>query len=134
MENGVWQPARRYEDKLLDSIQFKCRLSTVTRDGLILGVITLHDMATFHKMVFVHYDPATKEWKGPIIEAPFNKPGIDGACPMFIADGDKMIWSAAYDRGPGLIADAVGNGSVCDLFWLKTSDVVAYYKAKAGLK
>jgi hypothetical protein len=23
-------------------------------------------------MVFVHYDPATREWKGPIVEAPFK--------------------------------------------------------------
>jgi hypothetical protein len=84
-------------------------------------------------MVFVHYDPATKEWKGPIVDAPFNQPNIDGSCPMFTVDGDKMIWSAGYDRGPGPVADAEGNGSVYDLFWLKTSDVVAYYKAKAGL-
>jgi hypothetical protein len=133
MENGVWRPARRYESKLLDSIKFNCRLTTVARDGLILGVVTLHDLATFHRMVFVHYDPSSREWKGPVVEAPFNQPGVDGACPMFTADGDKMIWSAGYDRGPGPIADAYGNGSVYDLFWLKTSDVVAYYKAKAGL-
>ena len=57
----------------------------------------------------------------------------DGSCPMFTVDGDKMIWSAGYDRGPGPVADADGNGSVYDLFWLKTSDIVAYYKAKAGL-
>ena len=88
---------------------------------------------TARLMVFVHYDPATKEWKGPIVDAPFNQPNIDGSCPMFTVDGDKMIWSAGYDRGPGPVADADGNGSVYDLFWLKTSDVVAYYKAKAGL-
>jgi hypothetical protein len=133
LENGVWQPARRYESTLLDSIKANCRLSTVTRDGLILGVITLHDLETFHRMVFVHYDASSGEWKGPVVEAPFNQPGVDGACPMFTADGEKMIWSAGYDRGPGPIATAYGTGGVYDLFWLKTSDVVAWYKAKAGL-
>ena len=133
MENGAWRPARRYESKLLDSIKFNCRLTTVARDGLILGVITVHDLATFHRMVFVHYDPSSKEWKGPVIDAPFNRPGVDGACPMFTADGDKMIWSAGYDRGPGAISTAYGTGGVYDLFWLKTSDVIAYYKAKARL-
>ena len=133
MENGAWRPARRYESTLLDSIKFNCRLTTVARDGLILGVVTVHDLATFHRMVFVHYDPSSKEWKGPVVDAPFNQPGVDGACPMFTADGDKMIWSAGYDRGPGPISDAFGSGSVYDLFWLKTSDIVAYYKAKAGL-
>jgi len=134
MENGAWQPARRYESTLLDSIKLNCRLTTVARDGLILGVITVHDLATFHRMVFVHYDPSSKEWKGPVVDAPFNQPGVDGACPMFTADGDKMIWSAGYDRGPGPISTAYGTGGVYDLFWLKTSDVVAYYKAKAGLR
>ena len=133
MENGAWQPARRYESTLLDSIKLNCRLTTVARDGLILGVITVHDLAAFHRMVFVHYDPSSKEWKGPVVDAPFNQPGVDGACPMFTADGDKMIWSAGYDRGPGPISTAYGTGGVYDLFWLKTSDVVAYYKAKAGL-
>ena len=131
MENGAWQPSRRYESTLLDSIGPKCRLSTVARDGLILGVVSVHELGKFHRMVFVHYDPATKDWKGPIVDAPFNQPNIDGACPMFTVDGDKMIWSAGYDRGPGPVSDAHG-GSVYDLFWLKTSDVVAYYKAKAG--
>ena len=79
------------------------------------------------------YDAATKEWKGPIVEAPFNQAGVDGACPMFTAAGDKMIWSAGYDRGPGPVSTAGGTGSTYDLFWLPTSDVVAYYKAKAGL-
>jgi len=133
MENGAWQPARRYESTLLDSIKLNCRLTTVARDGLILGVITVHDLATFHRMVFVHYDPSSKEWKGPVVDAPFNQPGVDGACPMFTADGDKMIWSAGYDRGPGAISTAYGTGGVYDLFWLKTSDVIAYYKAKARL-
>ena len=133
MENGVWQTAQRYESKLLDSIGFKCRLNGVARDGLVLGVVSVHDFGKFHKMVFVHYDPATKEWKGPIIEAPFNQPNVDGACPMFTAGGDKMIWSAGYDRGPGPVSTAGGTGSTYDLFWLRTSDVVAYYRAKAGL-
>lgn len=133
MEKGVWQPAKRYESKLLDSIGFKCRLNAVARDGLILGIVSVHDFGKFHKMVFVHYDPASREWKGPIVEAPFNQPNVDGACPMFTASGDKMIWSAGYDRGPGPVSTAGGTGSTYDLFWLKTSDVVAYYKAKAGL-
>jgi hypothetical protein len=133
MVNGAWQPSQRYESKLLDSIGFKCRLNAVARDGLVLGVVSVHDFGKFHKMVFVQYDPASKEWKGPIVEAPFNQPNIDGACPMFTAGGDKMIWSAGYDRGPGPVSTAGGTGSTYDLFWLKTSDVVAYYKAKAGL-
>ena len=133
MENGLWQPARRYESKLLDSIGLKCRLNAVARDGLILGVVSVHDFGKFHKMLFVHYDPASKEWKGPIVDAPFNQANIDGACPMFTARGDKMIWSAGYDRGPGPVSGTGGTGSTYDLFWLSTSDIVAYYKTKAGL-
>jgi hypothetical protein len=83
-------------------------------------------------MVFVHYDTATKQWKGPIVEAPFNNTAIDGACPMFTASGDRMIWSAGYDRGPGPVSTAGGTGGTYDLYWLNTSDIVAYYKAKAG--
>lgn len=133
MEKGVWQPAKRYESKLLDSINPKCRLNVVTRDNLVLGVVSVHDFGKYHTMVFVHYDPATKEWKGPIVEAPFNNPNIDGACPMFTAGGDRMIWSTGLDRGPGPVSTSGGTGSTYDLFWLKTSDIVAYYKAKAGL-
>jgi len=133
MENGAWQPSRRYESKVLDSIGFRCRLSTAVRDGLILGVVSVHDLGKFHRMVFVHYDPSSKEWKGPIVDAPFNQSSVDGACPMFTADGDKMIWSAGYDRGPGPVSAAGGTGGVYDLFFIKTSDVVAYYKAKARL-
>jgi len=133
MENGAWQPSRRYESKLLDSIGLKCRLNAVASDGLVLGVVSVHDFGKFHTMAFVHYDPASREWKGPIVEAPFNQPNVDGACPMFTASGDKMIWSAGYDRGPGQVSTAGGTGSIYDLFWLKTSDVVAYYRAKAGL-
>jgi len=133
MENGVWQPSRRYESKLLDSIGLKCRLTATARDGLVLGVVSAHDFGKFHTMVFVRYDPVAKEWKGPIVEAPFNRPNVDGACPMFTAGGDKMIWSAGYDRGPGQVSTAGGTGSTYDLYWLKTSDIVAYYKAKAGL-
>jgi hypothetical protein len=133
MEKGVWQPAQRYESKLLDSIGFKCRLTGVSRDGLVLGVVSVHDFGKFHTMLFVHYDPTSKQWKGPIVEAPFNNPAIDGACPMFTAGGDKMIWSAGYDRGPGPVSTAGGTGSTYDLYWLNTSDIVAYYKAKAGL-
>ena len=133
MENGVWQPSKRYESKLLDSIGLKCRLNAVARDGLVLGVVSVHDFGKFHTMVFVHYDPATREWKGPIVQAPFNQANVDGACPMFTAGGDKMIWSAGYDRGPGPVSTAGGTGSTYDLFGLKTSDIVAYYKAKAGL-
>jgi WD40-like Beta Propeller Repeat len=133
LEKGAWQPAKRYESKLLDSIGLKCRLNGVARDGLVLGVVSVHDFGKFHTMLFVHYDPASKQWKGPIVEAPFNNPAIDGACPMFTAGGDKMIWSAGYDRGPGPVSTAGGTGSTYDLYWLNTSDVVTYYKAKAGL-
>jgi WD40-like Beta Propeller Repeat len=133
MENGVWQPARRYESKLLDSIGLKCRFNVVARDNLVLGVVSVHDFGKFHNMMFVHYDPASREWKGPIVEAPFNNPSIDGACPMFTAGGDRMIWSTGLDRGPGPVSTAGGTGSTYDLFWLKTSDIVAYYKARAGL-
>jgi hypothetical protein len=70
MVNGVWQPAKRYESKLLDSIGLKCRLNVVTRDGLILGVVSVHDFGKSHTMLFVHYDAASKEWMGPIVEAP----------------------------------------------------------------
>ena len=133
MENGAWQPSRPYESKLLESIGYKCRLNAVARDGLVLGVVSVHDFGKFHRMVFVQYDPATKEWRGPIVDAPFNQPNVDGACPMFTASGDRMIWSAGYDRGPGQVSTAGGTGSTYDLFWLKTSDVVAYYKAKAGI-
>jgi hypothetical protein len=133
LENGVWQPARRYESKLLDSIGLKCRLNAVTRDNFVLGVVSVHDFGKFHTMLFVHYDPASKEWKGPIVEAPFNNPAIDGACPMFTAGGDKMLWSAGYDRGPAPVSSAGGTGSTYDLYWLSTSDIVAFYKAKAGI-
>ena len=133
MDYGAWQPARRYESKLLDSIGFKCRLNAVSRDGLVLGVVSIHDFGKFHRMLLVHYDAASKEWKGPIVDVPFNQPNVDGACPMFTAAGDKMIWSAGYDRGPGPVSTSGGTGSIYDLYWLKTSDVVAYYKSKAGL-
>ena len=131
---GEWQPAKRVESKLLDSIGFKCRLNSVTKDGLVLGVVSVHDFGKFHTMVFVHYDPSTKQWKGPIVEAPFNNPNIDGACPMFTADGDKMIWSSGLDRGPGPVSTSGGTGSHYDLFWLKTSDIVAYYRDKSGIR
>ena len=45
----------------------------------------------------------------------------------------RMIWSAGYDRGPGPVSTAGGTGGTYDLYWLNTSDIVAYYKAKAGL-
>ncbi len=131
--NGAWQPAQRYESRLLDSIGLKCRFNAVSWDGLVLGVVSVHDFGKFHTMLFVHYDPATREWKGPIVEAPFNQSSVDGACPTFTAGGDKMIWSAGYHRGPGPVSTAGGTGSTYDLFWLRTSDIVAYYKAKAGL-
>ena len=133
MERGIWQPAQRYDSKLLDSIQFKCRMNAVSRDGLVLGVVSVHDFGKFHTMLFVHYDMTTNQWKGPLVEAPFNNPLIDGACPMFTHGGDKMIWSAGYDRGPAPVSTSGGTGSTYDLFWLNTSDIVAYYKAKAGL-
>src|SRR5206468_1531282 len=133
-ERGEWQPAKRVESKLLDSIGFKCRLNSVTKDGLVLGVVSVHDFGKFHTMVFVHYDPATKQWKGPIVEAPFNDTNINGACPMFTADGDRMIWSSGLDRGPGPVSTSGGTGSHYDLFWLKTSDIAAYYRDKSGIR
>lgn len=132
-ENGVWQPAQRYESRLLDSIALKCRFNVVTRDGLTLGVVSVHDFGKFHTMLFVHYDPASKEWKGPIVEAPFNDWNIDGACPHFQANGERMIWSAGYDHGPGLISGSKAGAGLYDMFWLPTSEVVAYYKARASL-
>jgi hypothetical protein len=45
-----------------------------------------------------------------------------------------MIWSAGYDRGPDLISGgSSGGGGVFDLFWLPTSEVIAFYKARAGI-
>src|SRR5207247_6786297 len=85
MEKGVWQPTKRYESKLLDSISQKCRFNVVSRDGLVLGVVSVHDFGKFHTMLFVHYDPTSKQWKRPIVEAPFNNRDIDGAHPMLPA-------------------------------------------------
>jgi hypothetical protein len=133
-ERGIWQPPRRVPSKVLDSIGFKCRVNAVAKDGLVLGVVSVHDFGKFHRMVFVHYDPATGQWRGPVVDAPFNAPNVDGACPMFTADGDRMIWSSGQHRGPGAISSADGTGGVYDLFWLKTSDIVAYYRARAGLR
>src|SRR5207302_4950803 len=132
MENGVWQASRRYESKLLDSVGFKCRLNAVARDGLVLGVVSVHDFGKFHKMVFVHYDPASKEWRGPLVEAPFNQPNVDGACPMFTAGGDKMIWSAGYDRGPGLVSTAGGPRSTYGPLLLETRPRRAHQQAQGG--
>jgi hypothetical protein len=135
LERGIWQPAKRIESKLVDSIGFKCRLVSVARDGIVLGVVSVHDFGKFHKMLFVHYDLSAKQWKGPVVEAPFNLANVDGACPMFQPGGDIILWSSGQDRGPGAISTADGTGgSVYDLFWLKTGDMIAYYKAKAGLK
>ena len=132
--DGIWQPAQRYEDRLLDSIALKCRFSMVTRDDFTLGVVSVHDFGKFHTMLFVHYDPKSKEWKGPIVEAPFNDWNIDGACPNFQANGERMIWSAGYDHGPNLISGgSSGGGGVFDLFWLPTSEIIAFYKARAGI-
>jgi len=45
-----------------------------------------------------------------------------------------MIWSAGYDRGPDLVSGGSdGAGGVYDMFWLPTSEVTAYYRAKGGL-
>ena len=132
--DGVWQPAQRYADRLLDSIALKCRFSVVTRDDFTLGVVSVHDFGKFHTLLFVHYDPKSKEWKGPIVEAPFNDWNIDGACPNFQANGERMIWSAGYDHGPDIISGGTNDtGGVYDLFWLPTSEIVAYYKARAGI-
>jgi WD40-like Beta Propeller Repeat len=132
--DGAWQPAKRYADRLLDSIANKCRINVVTKDDLTLGVISVHDFGKFHTLLLVHYDPKSKEWKGPIIEPPFNDWNIDGACPNFQANGERIIWSAGYDRGPGVISGNNGDeGGVFDFFWLPTSELIAYYKARAGV-
>ncbi len=132
--DGEWLPLERYADQLLDSIALKCRFNLVTRDDFTLGVVSVHDFGKFHTLLFVHYDPAEKKWKGPIVEAPFNDWNIDGACPSFDAGGNVMIWSAGYDRGPDLITGGEsGGGGVYDLFWLPTDEVIAYYKAAAGI-
>ncbi|BCP52264.1 hypothetical protein K32_08810 [Kaistia sp. 32K] len=132
--DGAWQPAKRYESRLLDSIALKCRLNVVTQDDFTLGVVSVHDFGKFHTLLFVHYDPTTQEWKGPVVEAPFNDWNIDGACPNFQHNGERMIWSAGYDRGPDLISGrSDGAAGVYDLFWLPTSEIIAFYKANAGL-
>src|ERR1700747_2369059 len=51
--DGVWQPAQRYADRLLDSIAVKCRFSLVTRDDLTLGIVSVHDFGKFHALLFV---------------------------------------------------------------------------------
>ena len=132
--DGVWQPAQRYADRLLDSIANKCRFNVVTHDDLTLGVVSVHDFGKFHTLLFVQYDPKSKEWKGPIVEAPFNDWNIDGACPHFQANGERMIWAAGYDRGPDLISGSANHtGGLYDLYWLPTSELAAYYKARAGV-
>lgn len=139
-----WQTPTRLESALLDSIDNKCRLTTVTKYGMVLGVLTLHKFGqdhgqdipgTYHKQLFIRYDRKTRQWVGPVVEAPYNVEGVDGACPLFSPDGTKMIWSAGYDRGPGPISQASGQGgSVYDLFSLSTKDIVNYYRAEAGLR
>jgi hypothetical protein len=58
----------------------------------------------------------------------------DGACPNFQANGEMMIWSAGYDHGPDLISGGSDDaGGLYDLFWLPTSELTAYYKARAGI-
>jgi hypothetical protein len=132
--NSAWQPAERYADRLLDSIANKCRFNVVTKDDFTLGVVSVHDFGKFHTLLFVHYDPKSQQWKGPIVEAPFNDWSIDGACPHFQAGGDRMLWAAGYDRGPDIISGSAGGaGGLYDLFWLPTSEVIAYYKARAGV-
>jgi hypothetical protein len=52
----------------------------------------------------------------------------------FQANGERMIWSAGYDHRPDLISGgSSGAAGLYDLFWLPTSEVVAYYKARASL-
>ncbi len=139
-----WTTPKRLVSEVLDSIDNKCRLTTVTKNGMVFGVLTRHkfgedheqDIAgTYHKQVFIQFDRQAKKWVGPAIEAPYNVDGVDGACTLFSPDGTKMIWSAGYDHGPGPISQASGQGgSVYDLFWLKTTDLIAYYKAQAGVQ
>lgn len=130
--DGVWQKAKRYSDKLLDSLALKCRFNLVTQNGFTLGIATVHDFGKYHSMLFVHYDPATGEWKGPVVTPPFHNWNIDGACPNFLANDKVMIWSAGYDRGPDIISSTT-TGGVYDLYWLPTHEVIAFYKAQAGL-
>lgn len=131
---GVWQPAELVESEFLDSIPYLCRINSVLQDGMVLGVFSIHNFGQYHKLAFAQYDLSTGEWTGPFIEAPFNMEGVDGACPMFSPDGNRMIWSAGYDYGPGEISQASGHGgSVYDLFWLNTQDIVDFYREQAGL-
>jgi hypothetical protein len=132
--DGEWLPLERYEDQLLDSIALKCRFNLVTKDDFTLGIVSVHDFGKFHTLLFVQYDPATKKWKGPVVEAPFNDWNIDGACPNFDAAGNLIVWSGGYDRGPDIITGGgSGAGGVYDLYWLPTTDLIAFYKASAGL-
>jgi len=106
----------------------------VTRDNFTLGVVSVHDFGKYHTLLFVHYDLNSKDWKGPIVEAPFNDWNIDGACPHFQANGERMIWAAGYDHGPDLISGGSnGAGGLYDLFWLPTSEIIAFYKSRAGI-
>lgn len=131
---GIWQPVERVESELLDSIAYKCRLNTTLQDGMVLGILSIHNFGQYHKQKFIRYDLQTQEWVGPVVEAPYNMEGVDGACPMFTPDGNKMIWSAGYEYGPGEISQASGHGgSEYDLFWLDTQDIVDYYREQAGL-
>jgi hypothetical protein len=41
--DGARRPAKRYADRLLDSIANKCRINGVTKDDLTRGVISVHD-------------------------------------------------------------------------------------------
>ncbi len=45
-----------------------------------------------------------------------------------------MIWAAGYDRGPDIISGSAGGaGGLYDLYWLPTSEVIAFYKARASV-
>jgi len=72
MEKGCLHlPRGRKASCRLDGL--KCRLNGVSRTGCARPSCPVHDFGKFHTMLFVHYDPASKQWKGPIVEAPFNQ-------------------------------------------------------------
>src|SRR2546428_507749 len=59
LEIGVWQPDKRYESKLLDSIGFKCRLNAVARDGFVLGVVSVLFFGMFRRPASAKLFPYT---------------------------------------------------------------------------
>src|SRR5207247_1106713 len=149
-----WTPPERLPDTVnSDSIDQEPR---ITPDGNTLYFMSRRsgnpDIWVTQKQPNGEWTPAqplSSNVNSPDIEhcfMPFNLPGEPetsvfisvrprelGARPMFTAGGDNMSRSAGYDRAPGPVSTAGGTGGRYDLFWLKTSDIVAYYKANARL-